>query len=436
MQRKFFLLVGGVVLSLLLTLSCSLNLQEDSNLKLSSTPDPKDVSQALDMAITFFQFNYCGSGQTASWRSNCHMQDNPVGGYHDAGDHVKFNLPAAFSADMLLWAAYEYGLPSSVNVHVKRFIDYFKACGTSGNIIYQVGDPGADHAYWGPPELQTGSRPSYSGRNISCVLANEAAVFALSYITGIGGGDITTAKNLYALAESAKSDADYTAANGYYNSWSGFYDELVWAAIWIYLADTNANKEYLSKAETYFANLNTSDYKWTQCWDDKKYGAILKLAQITGKKVYVEWVEKYLDYWMKGGGISYTPGGLPYLDSWGVLRYASATAFLAKIWADYTNVGTASKKATYKNFANSVVNYILGSNPANISYVIGYGSRWPQQPHHRAANPNKGVAKYTLTGALVGGPNSSDQYIDDVNQYQYQRLLLITMQVWWEPWLQ
>ncbi|WP_165910508.1 glycoside hydrolase family 9 protein [Treponema sp. J25] len=260
-------------------------------------------------------------------------------------------------------------------------------CGTSGSIIYQVGDGGADHAYWGPPELQTGTRPSYAGKNISCVLANEAAVFALSHITGIGGGDINTAKALYALAENAKSDADYTAANGFYNSWSGFYDELVWAAIWIYLADTNANKTYLQKAETYFANLNASDYKWTQCWDDKKYGAILKLAQITGKKVYVEWVERYLDWWMKGGGITYTPGGLPYLDSWGVLRYASATAFLAKIWADYPAVGTAAKKTTYKNFANSVINYILGNNPANMSlkfhreFIFVYGNLFNQPPN-------------------------------------------------------
>jgi len=372
-----------------------------------------------DLGLQFFKFNYCGSGQTASWRSNCHMQDNPVGGYHDAGDHVKFGLPAAFAASMLCWADYEYGIGGGTEI--KRFMDYFKACWNGSTFIYQVGDGGADHSYWGPPELQTGSRPSYSTTQASCVIAGTAAALALGYITG-NGGDLNLAKTLYSVAENAKSDSGYTAANGYYNSYSGFYDELIWAAVWLYIA--TGDNTYLTKAETYFGNLS-SDYKWTHSWDDVRYGAILKLAQLTGKKVYVDWIEKNLDFWMKGGGITYTPGGLPWLDSWGCLRYASAAAFLAKIWGDYTAVGTASKKATYKSFASSVINYINGSNPKNMSYIIGNGSNYPKCPHHRAAAPNKECpAKYTLTGALVGGPDSSDNYTDDVNQYVYTEVAI------------
>jgi len=37
------------------------------------------------------------------------MNDEVLGGWYDAGDHVKFNLPMAYSAAMLGWALYEYG---------------------------------------------------------------------------------------------------------------------------------------------------------------------------------------------------------------------------------------------------------------------------------------------------------------------------------------
>ena len=32
-----------------------------------------------------------------------------VGGYYDAGDHVKFGLPMAFTVTMLSWSLLEYG---------------------------------------------------------------------------------------------------------------------------------------------------------------------------------------------------------------------------------------------------------------------------------------------------------------------------------------
>ena len=37
-----------------------------------------------------------------------HGQVNLVGGYYDAGDHVKFGLPMAFTMTMLSWGAIEY----------------------------------------------------------------------------------------------------------------------------------------------------------------------------------------------------------------------------------------------------------------------------------------------------------------------------------------
>ena len=76
----------------------------------------------------------------------------------------------------------------------------------------------------------------------------------------------------------------------------------------------------------------------------------------------------------------------------------------------------------------SQIHYILGDN--GRSYVIGYGNNPPTKPHHRASScppvpqwcdanaagswdPNPWI----LYGALVGGPDEWDNYVDDRNDY-------------------
>lgn len=78
------------------------------------------------------------------------------------------------------------------------------------------------------------------------------------------------------------------------------------------------------------------------------------------------------------------------------------------------------------------MDYILGDNPLQMSYMVGYGTRYPRRIHHRGSslpsvqahpahiackagsryylspNPNPNV----LVGAVVGGPNSSDAFPD------------------------
>ena len=77
-------------------------------------------------------------------------------------------------------------------------------------------------------------------------------------------------------------------------------------------------------------------------------------------------------------------------------------------------------------------NYLLGKNPESLSYLVGYGSKYPQQVHHRAASiPSDGVTygckdgfqwlsvttpnPHVANGALVGGPFRNDSFIDSRN---------------------
>ena len=155
------------------------------------------------------------------------------------------------------------------------------------------------------------------------------------------------------------------------------------------------------------------------CWDDVHIGAAVLLAGITDDKTYKDAVEQHLDFWCKD--IKYTPKGLAWLDTWGSLRYATTTAFVAAVYAD-SGKCASSKTESYQKFAESQINYALGSS--GRSYVVGFGENAPEHPHHRTAqgsysnNMNEpGSHRHTLYGALVGGPDASDGYNDTVSDY-------------------
>ena len=103
-----------------------------------------------------------------------------------------------------------------------------------------------------------------------------------------------------------------------------FTDELCWAATWLYRA--TGEQQYLDKALQYYS----SGTPWAFSWDDKNAGAQLMMYITTGDVQYASTVYQFLNSWRPGGGINYTPGGLAWRTSGGVLRYSSAYFRVAK----------------------------------------------------------------------------------------------------------
>ncbi len=58
----------------------------------------------------------------------------------------------------------------------------------------------------------------------------------------------------------------------------------------------------------------------------------------------------------------------------------------------------------YRVAARALLDYILGRNPVGYSYVTGYGSRSPMQPHHRISAADD--ITRPVPGFLVGGPQA------------------------------
>ena len=294
---------------------------------------------------------------------------------------------------MLGWALYEY--PSGVQAagqkdilenNLKFTLDYLAACDKGTSYVYQIGDGGKDHSWWGPVEVIENEmdRPQYETDKASAVIAESAAALAVGSIVLNDSSYLDHAKSLFALADSKRSDAGYTAASGYYNSWSGFWDELMWASTWLYIATGDSN--YLTKAESYVQYMGPETqgstdikYSWTQCWDDVHFGALLLLARETNKPEYHQFMQNYLNWWtvgVNGKRIAYTSGGLAWLAQWGSLRYATTTAFLANVYAD--SISDQTLKTRYTDFAKKQVDYALGVNPNDRSYMIGFGNNSPQ----------------------------------------------------------
>ncbi|GGM56481.1 glycoside hydrolase family 9 protein [Dactylosporangium sucinum] len=417
-----------------------------------------NYAEALQKSIWFYEAQQSGpkpSWSRVGWRGDSALKDGQdvgldlTGGWFDAGDHVKFGFPMAFTTTMLAWGAVEYRdaytrsgqLPHLIN-NLRFVNDYFIKAHPSANVLYgQVGTGGPDHAWWGPAEVMPMARPAYK-IDASCGgadLAGEtAAAMAASSIV-IRPSDaayadklVTHAKQLYTFADTVrrKYSECITDASSFYNSWSGYNDELVWGAIWLYRATNDAT--YLAKAEAGYASLGTEpqsttkSYKWTIAWDDKSYGCYVLLAKLTGKQQYVDDANRWLDYWsvgVNGQKVPTSPGGQAVLDSWGSLRYAANTSFVALVYSDW--LADATRKARYHDFGVRQINYILGDNPRSSSYMIGFGANSPKNPHHRTAHgswtdqiTNPEVSRHTLYGALVGGPSSAnDAYTDSRQDY-------------------
>ena len=398
-----------------------------------------NYAEALQKAIYFYECQQAGplpSWNRVQWRADATMNDYVTGGWYDAGDHVKFNLPMAFSASMLGWALYEYpegfdaaGQRIYMENNLRFVLDYFVDCNKGSSVVYQIGDGAADHKWWGPVEVieKEMERPYFTGKG-SAVTAQMAAALAIGSIVFDDDNYLSNAISLFELADTERSDATYTEANGFYDSWSGFWDELTWAATWIHLATDDIY--YLEKAESYVEFWSTEQqsdilsYKWGHCWDDVVYGTQVLLARITNKDIYKESSERHLDYWTtgyNGNRIKYTPKGLAWLDQWGALRYATTTAFVASVYADWEGC-SSDKKIIYEDFAKSQIDYALGST--GRSFVVGFGENPPQRPHHRTSHgawadtdKEPDYHRHVLYGALVGGPNQNDQYVDKIDDF-------------------
>ena len=299
-----------------------------------------------------------------------------TGGWHDAGDHVKFGLPGSYSASTVGWGYYEFrqdyidmGLQEHIEDEMRWINDYFMKAtflDDDDNVVaycYQVGEGNNDHNYWCAPELQVDNtvvassscavkRPAYFATEEMPApdqCAGASASLAINYLNfkdtdpGYAAENLKYAKALYEFAvkthqeewEPGSVPASLVLGydGGFYHS-SYDYDELSWAAVWLYYAEVafaedNAPKtvdkvkedaydhyikaiisvdeetENAKGAHPYTGYMkriitdtgNCWQNIWVHCWDTVWGGVFAKLAPITNTAR--DWyIFRYnLEYW-------------------------------------------------------------------------------------------------------------------------------------------
>lgn len=434
-----------------------------SGMTASAQPSVGTYGDALKLSLYFFDANQCGADDNVlTWRGKCHTYDAEAslssakglssssvaaikaanggldtvdvsGGYHDAGDHLKFSNTMGYSCTNLAWSYFENpdsyketGSEDHLLYILKKMCDYFMKVtylDDSGNVIafcYMVGDD-QDHNIWTAPEVQTQNRPTYwadaSNPSVDASGHMAAALAATSLAFRDKNADYADACLKYANALEKFTEkypkATYEGIGSYY-SCGNIEDKVAWSDLWCAIANNNGKlpdsyqAQYTPSNGVYNGSIyDYWVYSWDKVWggysallysmDPQKYSAhgselVFDMDQLVGNKNQA--------YYPVGGG-------------WGASRYNCAWQMYALTYAKYT-----SGQDKYNEYAQGQMDYLLGNNPANRSYLIGFGDSYPQHIHHRAANPDKDTAKYILYGTLVGGPTDANgSYDDNTNSY-------------------
>ena len=412
-----------------------------------------NFAKLLQEALYFYDGNMCGTdvdeNSAFSWRGNCHTYDSHVtyngktvdvsGGYHDAGDHVKFGLPQGYTATVLALGYYEFadaydelGQTAHFNMIMNYFCDYFTRCtiyqegtDTVEAFCYQVGDGDSDHAKWEAPEGQTIDRPVFFATasnpatdEVSVAVA-ALALQAANYKKQ-GGTEallkskayLKTAEDLFAFAKKCSNKQVATqGASPFYKS-NNWEDDYCAAAAALYAA--TGKEIYKQERDAYYGKLNTG---WCLTWDNTwPVAAALKEDYIA--------VSAFASY-----GNTNTAQGFKLIDGWGSARYNASAQFMGLIY-DQANGKLSMTDGNYSSWATGQMKYLLGNNKTKRCFVVGYNENAAKYPHHRAASRSNDAGQvredhYTLLGALVGGPSDEyDTYADNQADYNCNEVAL------------
>ncbi|KAI4305109.1 hypothetical protein L6164_028495 [Bauhinia variegata] len=446
-----------------------------------------DYETALTKSFLFYEGQRSGKlppNQRVQWRGDSGLQDGQtasidlVGGYYDAGDNLKLGFPFAFTITMLSWSVVDFRANLSAKNEllnaleaIKWGTDYLIKAHPQPDVLYgEVGDAGSDHACWQRPEDMTTPRTAYriDDQHPGSDLAAETAAALAAASIAFQPTDRRYASQLlshaislfeFACKHQGKYSDSITVANEVYSS-SGYEDEMLWAAAWLQLV--TKDKKYLN----YLGGAsNTGGVRTSFSWDDKFVGAQILAAKLIGEgtvkssevwATYKDQAEQFLCNCAQKGSnnVKKTPGGLLWFLPWNNVQYVATASFAAVVYSQILHTNHAFLECSeskvsasdLKALAQSQVDYILGSNPEGMSYMVGFGSNYPQKIHHRGASivsikkdpslvtckggfdswfnkdaPNPNV----LVGAIVN-PDENDNFQDSRGDYQHSEPTIVT----------
>ncbi|KAL1916704.1 uncharacterized protein VTP21DRAFT_5408 [Calcarisporiella thermophila] len=416
-----------------------------------------NYAQLLNYSLLFFEAQKAGKlppGYRIPWRQDSVLDDGRdegvdlSGGFFDAGNHLKFTLPLAYTLSFMAWGALDswegYALAGQMEWLrdvLKWGADWLVKAHPKPNVLFvQVGDGHVDNGFFGKDVDIPKPRPAFKvdeKNHGTDVAAGTAAAFAsvamvfrdLFNETEYADLLLKHAEEVYNFAEMEPytfySDS-VPQARDFYRSWS-YKDELVWGALWLWHATKNESYQY--KASNYFDVLEVGGSNFPVDWSDLSGACYVFGAQADPNNTkYRREAERYLEakVALQDGKCRLTRGGLLWC---GVSSdHNSVMPALNTAWllANYAERVDKSKQERYYAFARSQWDYVLGDNPMNMPYVCGVHKNSPMRPHHAGSHGGLGIQhindpapnKNILYGAVVGGPGENDFFEDSRTNYK------------------
>ncbi len=413
-----------------------------------------DYAEAVWMTTRFYGAQRSGQGPNwildgtafpTSFTSDAYNGTDVSGGWFDCGDHVMFGQPQSWASYVLAvslstftngWHDFytgDYtdfkakgnytrtggtpnGLPDLLE-ELRYEADYLvKAAISNTQFVHRKGDGDADHSYWvNAGKMSTLTKIQGGGARDIIVDASDAytpGFFAATLAVMARVDPDATRRSTYLAAALkayayAKSHTGVASSQSYYNStwWDGRWaDGPFNAALQLWL--TTGENTYKTDATTYFNQIAVEKGTYTRF----AYANAVPLSLILAEKYLglvpsQNWLTpiKVLDQIYsasknaEGAFTKETGGGGSFS-----VRTPSGGAFLYAVYSVLNGI------TTYDDMIQNQVEWLLGENNANKSYVTGYDrfGTAPPAPHHRGYYASTDISK---APGVVSAPTKNKQ---------------------------
>lgn len=381
-----------------------------------------------DSLSLFFKAQRCGPTNPILHRP-CHLSDaakiigykdstswDLTGGWHDAGDYVKFLKTAAYTTYMLLFSyefdpqKFGYDLDKNdvpdILEEAKVGLDWLLRCNVDNQALVSQVQNESDHKIgWRLPEndsLQF-DRPAFVSIGKNTIGIYSAALALASriwkdkfYDEDFAANCLITAKKFYSLRNDVR-DIDTTFSNHYPEK--DFNGKLALASVELF--NSTKSEKYLSEAFEYGNNAG-SDFWWSV--GDINSLAHYKIALHNPN--FAKYIYQNLKNSKKTSDESFLREGLEY--SWGTTNSFLGVSLQAVLYKKLTGSNEFDSLNIYQR------DYILGRNPWGVSFIYNIGTAFSKNLHSQVAFFNNGY----LPGAITAGPAPSNL----LDKYKIQRL--------------
>ncbi len=399
-------------------------------------------------ALKGFYYQRCGSALSSQQagvyaRSTCHTTDGlfhsstgqtgslaAQGGWHDAGDYGKYVVNAGISVGTLLMAYELYpakfryddlNIPESGNSvpdildEVRYELDWLLEMQdtTDGGVYFKettLNFPGFIMPNQDNAALYIYQKSTTATGDFAAVMAMAARIYQ-PFDAVYAARCLTAAQRAWGYLSANPTIVPVGGFRNPSGTGTGEYgdnndsDERLWAAAEVYetTGDTTCHAYYLGN---YLSSVFSSTMGWADVRD------MAHIAYLTGKQAGASVTVKntlrtgLLNYCAQRAGVVATDGlnvsALPTEYGWGSNGFILNNAVLMIV--GYTE----SNDTTLYNAALEQLNYALGCNRIDISFVTGVGEAHTMNPHHRPSYAD-GIVE-PIPGLLAGGP---DHGLDD-----------------------